>query len=91
MSNPDTISSCSFCLKKKEEVANLIAGDNAGICNECVDLCIDKLRQATDGAAAGAGAGKAGKTSTPAAIKRELDDYVIGHERVKKNARCRRL
>ncbi len=35
---------CDFCNKSKDEVEKLIVGDNAAICNDCVDLCIDILK-----------------------------------------------
>lgn len=36
---------CSFCAKSQDEVARLIAGPKVCICNECVDLCADIVRQ----------------------------------------------
>jgi len=35
---------CDFCGKSKEEVEKLIVGENAAICNDCIDLCVDILK-----------------------------------------------
>jgi len=39
--------SCSFCGKRQDEVKKLIAGENAYICNECIDICIDLVQTPT--------------------------------------------
>jgi len=72
---------CSFCGKSQHEVRKLIAGPNVFICNECVELCMDIIREedktqlvrdGDDGVPA------------PSEIKNFLDDYVIGQESAKR-------
>ena len=71
MKNTEQLDSCNFCSKHKDAVAKLIVGDSVAICNECVDLCgtllvddpvVDPAQPALD----------------PLAIKKHLDEYVIG-------------
>ena len=71
---------CSFCAKKKEQVKKLIVSDSVAICNECVDLCQDLLKnddaadavqkQLTDG-------------QDPKKLKQYLDQYVVGQIQAK--------
>jgi ATP-dependent Clp protease ATP-binding subunit ClpX len=71
---------CSFCGKSQHEVRKLIAGPSVFICDECVELCNDIIREEMqDGAA-----GSASKLPKPREIRRTLDDYVIGQDRAKK-------
>jgi len=70
--------SCSFCGKHKTEIAKLIAGDSALICNECVELCHSIVKEKVK--EGGIPAGK----HTPEVIKEFLDRYVIGQEQAKK-------
>jgi ATP-dependent Clp protease ATP-binding subunit ClpX len=75
----DTLDTCSFCGKHKDAVAKLIVGDTVAICNECVSLCGDLLKDdvpvKTDGTI------KA--TLDPHTIKQHLDQYVVGQHRAK--------
>ena len=73
---------CSFCGKSQHEVRKLIAGPNVFICNECVELCMDIIRE-EDKTQLISGASD-GKVPTPAEIKAVLDDYVIGQARAKR-------
>lgn len=73
---------CSFCGKSQHEVKKLIAGPSVFICDECIDLCNDIIREeAPEGAADAAGGSD---LPTPADIKNNLDNYVIGQERAKR-------
>ncbi|PKM22866.1 MAG: ATP-dependent Clp protease ATP-binding subunit ClpX [Gammaproteobacteria bacterium HGW-Gammaproteobacteria-14] len=72
---------CSFCGKSQHEVRKLIAGPSVFICDECVDLCNDIIREEVQEDSADSGAEKLPK---PDEIKTTLDDYVIGQERAKK-------
>ena len=72
---------CSFCGKSQHEVRKLIAGPSVFICDECVDLCNDIIRE--EGADKGQG-GDANRLPIPAEINNILDQYVIGQEHAKK-------
>jgi ATP-dependent Clp protease ATP-binding subunit ClpX len=71
---------CSFCGKSQHEVRKLIAGPSVFVCDECVELCNDIIREELEE--------KAEKTREklpkPQEIKRVLDEYVIGQDRAKK-------
>ena len=69
---------CSFCGKSQHEVRKLIAGPTVFICDECVELCNDIIREETK---AGLTGKKEGDVPTPAEICATLADYVIGQER----------
>ena len=72
---------CSFCGKSQHEVRKLIAGPSVFICDECVDLCNDIIREeATDAG----NDDKADKLPIPAEINDILDQYVIGQDYAKK-------
>ncbi len=71
---------CSFCGKSQHEVRKLIAGPNVFICNECVELCMDIIREEDKSQLVRTGEG----VPTPGEIKAVLDDYVIGQERAKR-------
>ncbi|HHT06873.1 MAG TPA: ATP-dependent Clp protease ATP-binding subunit ClpX [Clostridiales bacterium] len=72
---------CSFCGKTQNNVKQLIAGPNAFICNECVELCGEVIG---DGMMEDTRKSRLPKLMTPAEIKKTLDEYVIGQERVKR-------
>ncbi|MEN9316879.1 MAG: ATP-dependent protease ATP-binding subunit [Pseudomonadota bacterium] len=73
---------CSFCGKSQHEVRKLIAGPSVFICDECIDLCNDIIRDETqsDEPSQGANAG----LPTPAEICSTLDQYVIGQGNAKR-------
>jgi ATP-dependent Clp protease ATP-binding subunit ClpX len=71
---------CSFCSKKKEEVKKLIVSDSVAICNECVDLCQDLLKNDD---AADAVQKQLADGQDPKKLKEYLDQYVIGQIRAK--------
>ena len=72
---------CSFCGKTQSEVGKLIAGEDAFICNECVDVCLD-LVQTSEQVEAGDWASKT--LPKPQEIRAALDQYVIGQDVAKK-------
>ena len=73
---------CSFCGKSQHEVKKLIAGPSVFICDECIDLCNDIIRDE----ASIAELGKEPKSDlpTPQEICALLDQYVIGQEKAKR-------
>jgi len=73
---------CSFCGKSQHEVRKLIAGPTVFICDECVDLCMDIIRE--EGKQQLINQKDGGGLPTPKEIKAVLDDYVIGQERAKR-------
>jgi len=72
---------CSFCGKSQHEVRKLIAGPTVFICDECVELCNDIIREETKGALASK---KDGGVPTPHEICEHLDQYVIGQAKAKR-------
>ena len=71
---------CSFCGKSQHEVRKLIAGPAVFVCDECVELCNDIIREELqDNATAGSD-----KLPKPKEIKAVLDEYVIGQEKAKR-------
>ena len=71
---------CSFCGKSQHEVRKLIAGPSVFICDECVELCNDIIREELEDT------GDTGqdKLPKPMEINEVLDEYVIGQSRAKK-------
>mgnify|MGYP000497495910 CR=1 FL=1 len=65
---------CDFCSKKQYEVKKLIAGPGVYICNECVELCTDIIREEDKSQLVRSG----GTLPSPNEIHEVLDDYVIG-------------
>ncbi len=74
---------CSFCGKSQHEVRKLIAGPSVFICDECIELCNDIIRDEAQSEAEGAAAPNAGLPS-PAEISTILDQYVIGQSKAKR-------
>lgn len=72
---------CSFCGKSQHEVRKLIAGPSVFICDECVDLCNDIIREEIQESAI---EGSSEKLPKPHEISAILDQYVIGQKRAKK-------
>lgn len=78
---------CSFCGKPQDQVKRLIAGPDVYICDECVNLCVDIIKEEFD--SMNEGYGPADKSSgftvpKPKDINKALSDYVIGQEEAKK-------
>jgi len=72
---------CSFCGKSQHEVRKLIAGPSVFVCDECVELCNDIIREEVQEKSAVA---SGSKLPTPHEINHILDEYVIGQEKAKK-------
>src|ERR1700687_1501255 len=80
-SNSEKLLYCSFCGKSQHEVKKLIAGPSVFICDECIDLCNEIIRD--EAAGADTGLSKSDLPS-PQEIRDILDQYVIGQEQAKK-------
>ena len=78
----DKLLYCSFCGKSQHEVRKLIAGPAVFVCDECVDLCNDIIREESQSDIPG----KVDKSDLPVPheIRARLDEYVIGQEQAKK-------
>ena len=78
----DKLLYCSFCGKSQHEVRKLIAGPSVFVCDECIELCNDIIREEAHSGAPG----KGDKDSLPVPheIRARLNEYVIGQEQAKK-------
>jgi ATP-dependent Clp protease ATP-binding subunit ClpX len=81
-SKGDKLLYCSFCGKSQHEVRKLIAGPSVFVCDECVELCNDIIREEVNSVVSG----KTDKADllVPHEIRARLDEYVIGQEHAKK-------
>ncbi len=79
----DKLLYCSFCGKNQHEVRKLIAGPSVFVCDECITLCNDIIREETESTDE---VGKMAKSDLPVPheIRASLDEYVIGQEHAKK-------
>src|SRR3989442_13133934 len=78
----DKLLYCSFCGKSQHEVRKLIAGPSVFICDECIELCNDIIRE--EGATSDTARSDKNKLPTPHEIRQILDQYVIGQDLAKK-------
>lgn len=76
---------CSFCGKSQHEVRKLIAGPTVFICDECVELCMDIIREENKVISSP----KSANVETPKELYKLLNDYVIGQDDAKKDSFCR--
>lgn len=75
---------CSFCGKSQHEVKKLIAGPSVFICDECINLCNDIVRDEVAAEGKEGDKAKGNDLPTPAEIKATLDNYVIGQDPAKR-------
>jgi ATP-dependent Clp protease ATP-binding subunit ClpX len=75
---------CSFCGKSQHEVKKLIAGPSVFVCDECIELCNEIIRDELPAIAAEEARKARGDLPTPAEIKANLDNYVIGQDVAKR-------
>ncbi|MEQ1533085.1 MAG: ATP-dependent Clp protease ATP-binding subunit ClpX [Sideroxydans sp.] len=83
-SKGDKLLYCSFCGKSQHEVKKLIAGPSVFVCDECISLCNDIIKEETQAAALGGEKVAKNDLPVPHEICARLDDYVIGQRQAKK-------
>ncbi|MBA4108965.1 MAG: ATP-dependent Clp protease ATP-binding subunit ClpX [Leptothrix sp. (in: Bacteria)] len=83
-SSSEKILYCSFCGKSQHEVKKLIAGPSVFICDECIDLCNDIIRDEVAAEAEQTARPAKSDLPTPNEIKAQLDQYVIGQDTAKR-------
>ena len=71
---------CSFCGKSQHEVKKLIAGPTVFICDECVELCMDIIKEENKSHVLRSDSG----VPSPSDIEKTLNDYVIGQDKSKR-------
>ena len=72
---------CSFCGKSQHEIRKLIAGPTVFVCDECVELCMDIIREENRGSVVRS---PRGDVPTPREINNILMDYVVGQDTAKR-------
>jgi ATP-dependent Clp protease ATP-binding subunit ClpX len=76
----DSINYCSFCYKTREQVEKLIVSDKVGICNECVDSCVQLLDNEIKSTSS---TNSNQKTLDPRNLKEYLDKFIVGQDNAK--------
>ena len=83
-SSSEKVLYCSFCGKSQHEVKKLIAGPSVFICDECIELCNDIIRDEVPADGAQARSRRSPTCRSRARSRRSLDQYVIGQEAAKR-------
>ncbi|MCS6872955.1 MAG: ATP-dependent Clp protease ATP-binding subunit ClpX, partial [Anaerolineae bacterium] len=80
----DSVVHCSFCGRSSDEVASMVAGPNAFICDRCVQSSVEIIRNDLSAFQNRRQNARRAKLFSPASIKAELDQYVVGQDKAKK-------
>lgn len=80
----DAVVHCSFCGRSSDEVASMVAGPNAFICDRCVQSSVEIIRNDLSAFQNRRHGARRSKLLSPASIKAELDQFVVGQEKAKK-------
>lgn len=81
--SPNRTMRCSFCNKTQDQVETLVAGPGVFICNECVELCLEVIKEDSRPRRKGSSRDEVRELPTPAELKAKLDEYVIGQDDAK--------